>query len=118
MCVVSLWICYVCLYHKCLVSSFLVSQDDPSVLDIAISNLPNHLEVSLDNSNRPSSLSNLEEADSGLDDLDTFPSSSSHYSWTYFDTETVKRKVWLCVFVCNCYVCVRACVRVCVYVGK
>ena len=88
------------------------------MLDIAISNLPNHLEVSLDNSNRPSSLSNLEEADSGLDDLDTFPSSSSHYSWTYFDTETVKRKVWLCVFVCNCYVCVRACVRVCVYVGK
>ena len=54
-------------------------QDDPSVLDIAISNLPNHLEVSLDNSNRPSSLSGLEEADSGLDDLDTFPSSSSHH---------------------------------------
>ena len=78
-------------------------QDDPSVLDIAISNLPNHLEVSLDNSNRPSSLSGLEEADSGLDDLDTFPSSSSHHSWTYFDTETVKRKVlrvYVCMSVC------------------
>jgi len=84
-------------YHNVL---FLIFQEDPSVLDIAISNLPNHLEVSLDSSNRPSSLSGLEEADSGLDDLDTFPSSSSHHSWTYFDTETVKRKVhYILVFV-------------------
>lgn len=72
------------------------------MLDIAISNLPNHLEVSLDSSNRPSSLSGQEEADSGLDDLDTFPPSSPHYSWAHFDTETVKRKVFC---VCLCVVC-------------
>lgn len=80
----------------------LYTQDDPSILDIAISNLSNNIEISLDSANRPSSLSGLDEVDSGLDDIDL---SSSHYSWTYFDTETIKRKV--CnqrILICTMYI--------------
>ena len=75
-----------CITFMCI----LFYQDDPSVLDIAISNLPNNIEVTFDSTNRPSSLSGLDEVDSGLDDIDL---SSSHYSWAHFDTETIKRKV-------------------------